>query len=59
MLTAKNEGMDTRERQGEPGATPTTFRQWCTDELRPAVETNFARLSRRNPVAIVKRAGLC
>ncbi len=37
MLTAKNEGMDTRARPGEPGATPTTFRQWCEDELRPLI----------------------
>ena len=37
MLTAKNEGMDTMTRPGARSETPTTFRQWCEEELRPAI----------------------
>ncbi len=37
MLTAKNEGMDTMAIPRARGETPTTFRQWCEEELRPAI----------------------
>ena len=37
MLTAKNEGMDTTTRPQGRDDTPTTFRQWCEAELRPAI----------------------
>ena len=38
MLTAKNEGMDTAGESGTRADTPTSFRQWCEDELRPIIE---------------------
>lgn len=37
MMTAKNEGMDTAHRPASRVNTPTTFRQWCEQELRPIV----------------------
>lgn len=37
MMSAKNEGMDTMTRPVPRENTPTTFRQWCEDELRPRV----------------------
>ena len=37
MLTAKNEGMDTMNILGGRSETPTTFRQWCDQELRPVI----------------------
>ena len=37
MMTAKNEGMDAIARARSRANTPTTFRQWCERELRPAV----------------------
>lgn len=43
MMRAKNEGMDTMgrpdldERSERHALTPTTFRQWCEGELKPAV----------------------
>jgi uncharacterized protein YbjT (DUF2867 family) len=37
MMTAKKEGMDTMEPRTSKGTTPTTFRQWCEDALKPAV----------------------
>ena len=38
MLSAKAAGMDAAGCAGERGLTPTTFREWCVRELRPAVE---------------------
>ncbi len=35
MLTAKNEGMDHLVRPASRHNTPTTFRTWCEEELRP------------------------
>lgn len=35
MLTAKNEGMDHLVRPTSRHITPTTFRTWCEEELRP------------------------
>jgi uncharacterized protein YbjT (DUF2867 family) len=37
MLTAKNEGMDHLITGASRHNTPTTFRMWCEDELRPLV----------------------
>ena len=37
MFAAKNEGMDTMTRPVAREETPTTFRQWCEDELRAAI----------------------
>ncbi|CAO5153818.1 NAD(P)H-binding protein [Frankia sp. AiPs1] len=37
MMTAKNEGLDNAEPRTPRSSTPTSFRQWCEDTLRPAV----------------------
>lgn len=37
MMRAKNEGMDNAAQRTPENATPTTFRQWCEAELKPAV----------------------
>jgi len=37
MLVAKNEGMDNREPRTPQSTTPTSFRQWCEEVLKPAV----------------------
>ncbi|MBQ0822823.1 NAD(P)H-binding protein [Microvirga sp. HBU67558] len=37
MMTAKAEGLDNAEPRTPETTTPTTFRQWCADVLRPAV----------------------
>jgi len=37
MLTAKNEGLDNAESRTPQSTTPTSFRQWCEDVLKPAV----------------------
>lgn len=41
MMTAKNEGMDNlvQRSSAATAATPTTFRQWCQEVLKPAVAT--------------------
>lgn len=38
MMVAKSEGLDNAEPRTSEASTPTTFRQWCEDVLRPAVE---------------------
>lgn len=38
MLTAKNEGMDHLVTPASRRDTPTPFRKWCEDELRPLIE---------------------
>jgi uncharacterized protein YbjT (DUF2867 family) len=38
MMTAKNEGLDNGEPRTPADTTPTTFRQWCEDTLKPAVQ---------------------
>ncbi|MEM9192101.1 MAG: NAD(P)H-binding protein [Myxococcota bacterium] len=38
MMTAKNEGMDLMGLPADRSDTPTTFRQWCEEELLPAIE---------------------
>jgi uncharacterized protein YbjT (DUF2867 family) len=37
MAWAKNEGLDNLEPRTPQNTTPTTFRQWCEEVLRPAV----------------------
>ncbi len=37
MMVAKNEGLDNTEARTPQSTTPTTFRQWCEEVLKPAV----------------------
>jgi uncharacterized protein YbjT (DUF2867 family) len=37
MATAKNNGLDNAEPRTPESTTPTTFRQWCEEVLKPAV----------------------
>jgi len=37
MMRAKNEGLDNAEPRTPENATPTSFRQWCEEVLKPAV----------------------
>ena len=37
MAAAKNEGLDNAEPRTPENTTPTTFRQWCEEVLKPAV----------------------
>jgi uncharacterized protein YbjT (DUF2867 family) len=37
MLLAKNDGLDNAEPRTPQATTPTTFRQWCEETLKPAV----------------------
>jgi uncharacterized protein YbjT (DUF2867 family) len=37
MFVAKNEGLDNAETRTPENTTPTTFRQWCEEVLKPAV----------------------
>jgi uncharacterized protein YbjT (DUF2867 family) len=37
MLVAKNQGLDNAEPRTPQSATPTSFRQWCEEVLKPAV----------------------
>lgn len=37
MMRAKNDGMDNAEQRTPLSTTPTGFRQWCEDVLKPAV----------------------
>ena len=37
MMVAKNEGLDNAEPRTPQSTTPTSFRQWCEDVLKPAV----------------------
>jgi uncharacterized protein YbjT (DUF2867 family) len=45
MWTAYDEGLDLAEPRTAASTTPTSFRQWCEDTLRPAIETADARAS--------------
>ncbi len=38
MMRAKAEGVDTAQPRTPEGTTPTTFRQWCEEELKPALD---------------------
>jgi uncharacterized protein YbjT (DUF2867 family) len=37
MMAAKNEGLDNAEPRTPANTTPTSFRQWCEDVLKPAI----------------------
>jgi hypothetical protein len=37
MAMAKNEGLDNAEPRTPLSTSPTSFRQWCDDVLKPAV----------------------
>jgi len=37
MMMAKNEGLDNAEPRTAQSTTPTSFRQWCQEVLKPAV----------------------
>jgi uncharacterized protein YbjT (DUF2867 family) len=37
MMAAKDQGLDNAEPRTPESTTPTTFRQWCQDILKPAV----------------------
>jgi hypothetical protein len=37
MMVAKNEGLDNAEPRTHKNTTPTSFRQWCEEVLKPAV----------------------
>ena len=37
MARAKNEGLDNAEPRTPESTTPTSFRQWCEDVLKPAI----------------------
>jgi uncharacterized protein YbjT (DUF2867 family) len=37
MAWAKNEGLDNAEPRTPENTTPTSFRQWCQEELKPAI----------------------
>jgi uncharacterized protein YbjT (DUF2867 family) len=45
MWTAYDEGLDLAEPRTAASTTPTSFRQWCEDTLKPAIETADARAS--------------
>jgi uncharacterized protein YbjT (DUF2867 family) len=45
MWTAYGEGLDLAEPRTATSTTPTSFRQWCEDTLKPAIETADARAS--------------
>ena len=37
MMVAKDDGLDNAEPRTPTSTTPTSFRQWCEEVLRPAV----------------------
>jgi hypothetical protein len=37
MMVAKNEGLDSMEARTPQSTTPTSFRLWCEEVLKPAV----------------------
>ncbi len=45
MWTAYGDGLDLAEPRTAASTTPTSFRQWCEDTLKPAIETADARAS--------------
>jgi hypothetical protein len=62
MAWAKNEGLDNGVRRTPENSTPTSFRQWCEEVLKPAVARSH-RLARTHARAghmpASKNAGLC
>ena len=43
MMVAKNEGLDNAEPRSPQSTTPTSFRQWCEEVLKPKVLQLVAR----------------
>jgi hypothetical protein len=41
MMVAKNQGLDNTEPRTPPSTTPTSFRQWCEEVLKPAVWSRY------------------
>jgi hypothetical protein len=39
MMVAKSEGMDNAEPRTPQSTSPTSFRQWCEEFLKPAIES--------------------
>jgi hypothetical protein len=37
MMVAKDQGLDNAEPRTPESSTPTSFRQWCEEVLKPAV----------------------
>jgi hypothetical protein len=37
MMVAKDQGLDNAEPRTPQSTTPTSFRQWCLEVLKPAV----------------------
>jgi hypothetical protein len=37
MMVAKDQGLDNAEARTSQSTSPTSFRQWCVEVLRPAV----------------------
>ena len=37
MMTAKNQGLDNAKQRTRESTTPTSFRQWCDEVLKPRV----------------------
>jgi uncharacterized protein YbjT (DUF2867 family) len=42
MMVAKNEGLDNAEPRTPQASTPTTFRQWCEEVLKPAISREIS-----------------
>lgn len=42
MMVAKNEGLDNARPRTPQSTTPTTFRQWCTEVLKPAMSKEIS-----------------
>jgi len=38
MMKVKDEGLDNAEPRTAEASTPTSFRQWCEETLKPAME---------------------
>jgi hypothetical protein len=61
MAWAKNEGLDNAVNRTPENSTPTSFREWCEEMLKPAVlnQTRRSRVpedrSARNPASVTRR----
>jgi uncharacterized protein YbjT (DUF2867 family) len=42
MMVAKNEGLDNAQPRTPQSTTPTTFRQWCAEVLKPAMSREIS-----------------
>jgi len=38
MMVAKDQGLDNAEPRTPQSSTPTSFRRWCEEVLRPAID---------------------